>query len=277
MGRNVPSMRAPAHRKQTVRVFSEPVGEWASLKRRPCHSPSVPDNTPPTNGIDYASGALDKYLDDKVGPLLQSMKEGTAQLLRSKNKKLMVSKRKLTEKEIEQVVHHEEDAPFFEGHAGLRSFFAQALKGQIEGVRRQLGVTGLQRQLASTWFQDGKFKKLNPHLRFVVWTLATHHRDEPMTIYREVGETISTQPGSIFAMREPESWSATEKVVMGSTTLIANTRYGTRVSILSQFPGEAEVIGLNPNGYVVEKIEDRVFLGKQGRRVIRLRDNPTHG
>ncbi len=96
-----------------------------------------------------------------------------------------------------------------------------------------------------------------------------------MTIYREQEGLVAAVPGQAINLRQPRSWSATEKVVMGETTFIAKTKYGTNVSVLSQYIGESEVISYNPKGYKVVRVENRSFGERQTRHIVYLTDAPA--
>jgi hypothetical protein len=220
--------------------------------------------------IDALSTRVDQVIEERVAPMLKSLQEGTRKLYEAHPE--MVAQAAKAGVTPEDIASRESDMPFFEGHSGLRSFIAQGLTRQIDEQMRIYGLVGLRKQLNETWFEHGKYEKLSPELKKVVRALATRER-LPMTIYREVADILDVKVGDVLTIHQPRSWSIGEKAVMGETTMVARTLYGTHVSVLSRYVGEGEVIAYNPRGYVVERVEDRTFGGRRTRRIVHLRDN----
>jgi len=222
--------------------------------------------------IDALSRRVNQYIDEKTAPMLKAMADGTKQLfqqdprLRKQLKGTGVTIKDYTEREI--------DMPFYEPHTGLRSFFGQALRPQIEEQLKLYHLGPVRDALGKTWFEHGDFGKLRTDLRLVVAAMSIRQNPTPMTIYREEAGRLDRKPGQYLTFSTAKSFSATEKVMMGETTLVATTRYGTNVSVLSKYLGEAEVISFAPQGYIVTKVEDHTFGGRQTRRVMFVRDKP---
>jgi hypothetical protein len=222
--------------------------------------------------LDVLSRKVNQYIDEKTAPMLAAMAAGTKQLfehdprMRKQLKGAGVTIKDYAEREI--------DMPLYEPHTGLRSFFGQALRPQIEEQLLLYDLVPIRNALGKTWFEHGDFGKLRPDLQRVVARLAARKNPTPMTIYREQEGRLDRKPGDTLAYNRPHSFSATEKVMMGETTVVATTRYGTNVSVLSKYLGEAEVVSFCPQGYIVTKVEDHTFGGKQTRRVVFVRDRP---
>jgi hypothetical protein len=220
--------------------------------------------------IDALSRRVNEVADERFQEFHQQTQEGFRKLAEMDPKlKEQYAKAGTT---IEEAQQHEMDMPFQEGYSGLRSFLLQGLRPQIKEQWVRYNLVPLVDAMQPTWFQHGKFNKLPADLKPAVMQLATFERDEPMLIYREQPRFLDTKAGRTLKCERPVSWSASEKAVMGETTLICSTRYGTNVSILSQYIGEGEVISFSKAGYLVTQVEDRSFMGRRTRRVVRLRD-----
>jgi len=222
--------------------------------------------------IDALSVRVNEYIEEKTAPTIQALQETTRKFMETPQSEQMRKQMEAAGITVEDYTKRESDMPFFEGHSGLRSFFGQALSKQIDEQMQIYGLTSLREKLNKTWFDHGKFEKLTPELKNVVRALATR-QGLPMTIYREVEGIMEVKPGDVVSIHQPRSWSIGEKAVMGDTTMVTRTIHGTHVSVLSRFVGEGEVISFNPRGYVVERVEDRMFGGKRTRRIVYLRDN----
>jgi len=80
--------------------------------------------------LDVLSRKVNQYIDEKTAPMLAAMAAGTKQLfehdprMRKQLKGAGVTIKDYAEREI--------DMPLYEPHTGLRSFFGQALRPQIE-------------------------------------------------------------------------------------------------------------------------------------------------
>jgi hypothetical protein len=224
-------------------------------------------------GVDTISIEVYRTVEERFAEYDQQMKQAHRVLYNSPlgaNLKRQAEESGVT---VEDVVERELDAPFSEGHSGFRSLLAEGFRPQIEGALHKLGYDRVRDLLAQTWFQDGRFDRLTEPARGIVSDFAERRRKTTIKIYRELQGRLDVAPGDFYSLPEPESWSLTEKAVMGETTLIVERAlYGTVVSILSPYIGENEVISRCPAGYEVLKVEDKTWAGRPSRRLVYLRE-----
>lgn len=229
--------------------------------------------------IDDVSRQLDEAVLERTKSLLSGMVESQKKLLPS-----IPAFKDFSEAEIAEMAEHEVDMPFFEGHSGLASFLAQ---GTQKKAREFLAETYLDKETVdnlvnemNVWFIGEQnislYAEMPGHLQPLIMAMATRWfaplSQPAVTLYRELDAKLQIAVGDTYKVDEPKSWSEWEKPLTGNTTLIAKTHHGTRVSVLSPYPGEMEVISMAPDGYVVTAVEDRTYMGRKTRRVVNLED-----
>ena len=206
---------------------------------------------------------MDTAIEEKVGPILAQINKSTKEMFKLKG---------ATQEQIKQA-SKEEDSPFFEGNSGIRNFFAQGLKPQVEKLYKKNRLDGIKEQLEKNWFKDGKYEKLDSFLQSFISLLALSKQSQPITIYREEAHFNNYKVGQKLNFKTPKSFSTRPQTIMGSTTFIVkDAKRGTCVSSLSPFPGEAEYISYNPKGYIVEDVKTKQWFGKPSHQIVTLKE-----